>query len=177
MCTREPAASSPGSLPCPELLQVKVQSHPCPPAAAALACPRGRDDRRQGRPALMGSAPAACPSAQSPGCDDVNEHRNEHAPRALLLSSCYIMPSSLQPRGWQHTRLPCPSPSPGACSDSSPLDWRCHPAISSSVVPFSPCPQSLPASGSFPMSQLFTSGGQSIGASASASVLPLNIQG
>ena len=87
------------------------------------------------------------------------------------------MSNSLQPHGLQHTSLPCPSLSPGVCSDSCPLSQWCHPSISSSVVPFSSCPQSFPASGSFPVSQLFPSGGQSIGASASASVLPMNIQG
>ena len=73
--------------------------------------------------------------------------------------------------------LPCPSPSPGICPSSCPLNWCCHPTISSSVALFSSCPQSFPASGSFPMSRLFTSGGQSIGALASASVLPMSIQG
>ena len=77
--------------------------------------------------------------------------------------------------GLQHTRLPCPSPPPEAYSNSSPLRRWCHPTISSSVVPFS-CPQSFPASGSFQMSQFFPSSGQSIGVSASASVLPMNIQ-
>ena len=85
--------------------------------------------------------------------------------------------NSLQPHGLQHPRLPCPSPSPGTCPDSCPLSQWCHPTISSSVVPFSSCPQSFPASGYFPMSQLFTSGGQSIGASASASVLPMYFHG
>ena len=81
------------------------------------------------------------------------------------------------PMGYiKHIRFPYPSPSPGACSDLCPLSWWCHPAISSSFVPFSSCLQSFPASESFPMSQLFASGGQSIGASASASVLPMNIQ-
>ena len=75
----------------------------------------------------------------------------------------------------QHTRLSCPSP-PEACWNSSPLSQWCHPTISSSVIPFSSCPQSFPASGSFPMSQLFSSGGQIIGVSASASVLPMNFQ-
>ena len=84
---------------------------------------------------------------------------------------------TLQPHGLQHTRLPCPSPSPRACSNSCPLRQWCHPTISSSVVPFSSCLQSFPASGSFPMSWLFTSGGQSIGASASASILSVNAQG
>ena len=84
--------------------------------------------------------------------------------------------SSLQSHGLQHTRLPCPSSSPGACSDSWPLSRWCHPTTSSSVVPFSSCPQFSPASGSLPVSQFFASGGQSIAASASASVLPMNIQ-
>ena len=77
---------------------------------------------------------------------------------------------------WTAARLPCPSPTPGACSNSCPLSKWCHPTISSSVVPFSSCPQSFPASGSFQMSQLFASGGQSIGVSASTSVLPMNTQ-
>ena len=90
--------------------------------------------------------------------------------------SCSVMSDSLQPHGLQHSRLPCPSPTPKACSNSSPLSWWCHPTISSSVIPFSSCLQSFPASGSFPRSQFFTSGGQSIGVSALASVLPMNIQ-
>ena len=81
------------------------------------------------------------------------------------------------PHALQHTRLPCPSLSPRVCSNSCWLSWWCHPTISSSVAPFSFSPQSFPASGSFPMSQLFTSGGQSIGTSASASVHLMNIQG
>ena len=80
------------------------------------------------------------------------------------------------PHGLHHARLPCPSASPRACSNSCSLSRWCHPNISSSVVPFSSCPQSSPASRSFPMSQLFASGGQSTGASASASVLPMNTQ-
>ena len=87
-----------------------------------------------------------------------------------------VMFDSLWPNGLQHTRLPCPSPTPAACSNLCPLSWWCHPTISSSVVPFSSCLQSCPASGSFPMSQFFASGGQSIGVSASASVIPMNIQ-
>ena len=86
------------------------------------------------------------------------------------------MPDSLQPHGLRPARLPCPSLSPDVCSNLCPLNRRCHPIISSSVTPFSSCPQSFPASGSFPMSQFFASGGQSIGASASESVLPMNIQ-
>ena len=76
----------------------------------------------------------------------------------------------------QQTRPPCPSPTPGIYSNSCPLSWWCHPTISSSVVPFSSCPQSFPASESFPMSQLFTWGGQSTGVSVSASILPMNTQ-
>ena len=84
---------------------------------------------------------------------------------------------TLQPHGRQHTRLPCPSLSPRICSHSCPLSRWCHPTISSSAIPFSSCPQSFPASGSFPVRCFFTSSGQSIGASVSASVLPMNIQG
>ena len=87
-----------------------------------------------------------------------------------------VMSDSLRPHGMQHARLPCPSPTPRACSNSCPLSRWCHPTISSSVVPFSSCLQYFPASGALPLSQLFTSGGQSIGASASASVLPMSIQ-
>ena len=91
----------------------------------------------------------------------------------LLLFSCSVVSSSLQPYGLQQARLPCPSSYPRACSNSCPLSCWYHPTISSSVVPSS-CLQSFPASGSFPLSQLFTLGGQSIG--DSASVLPMNIQ-
>ena len=87
------------------------------------------------------------------------------------------MYNSLPPNGLQHARLPCPPPTPGPCSNSCSLSRWCHPTISSSVIPFSTCLQSFPALGPFLISQLFTSGGQSIGASASASVLPMNIQG
>ena len=86
-----------------------------------------------------------------------------------------VLSDSLPPHGQQHARPPCPSPTPGVHSDSCPLSRWCHPAISSSV-PFSSHLQSFPASGSFPMSQFFASGGQSIGVSASATVLPVNIQ-
>ena len=87
-----------------------------------------------------------------------------------------VMSDSLWPHGLQHTRLPCPSPTPGACSNSCPLSRWCHPTISSSVIPFSSCLQSFSASGSFPMSRFFASGDQSIGVSASASVFPMTIQ-
>ena len=88
-----------------------------------------------------------------------------------------VVSDSLRPHESQHTRPPCPSPTPGVHLDSCPSSQWCHPAISSSVIPFSSCPQSLPASESFPMSQLFTWGGQIIGVSALASVLPKNTQG
>ena len=83
--------------------------------------------------------------------------------------SCSVVSDSLQPHESQHTRPSCPSPTPGVDSDPCPSSWWCHPTISSSVVPFSYCPQSLPASGLFPMSQLFAWGGQNTGVSASAS--------
>ena len=94
-----------------------------------------------------------------------------------MLFSCSVMSNSLWTHGLQHTRLPFPSPSPGVCSNSCPLSLWCHPTFSSSVIPFSSCPQFYPTSGSFSMNQLFVKGGQSIGASGSASVLPMNIQG
>ena len=90
--------------------------------------------------------------------------------------SCSVVSDSLLPHGLQHARLSYPSPTPRACSNSCPLSHWCHPTISSSVIPFSSCLQSFPASGSFQMSQFFTSGDQSIGISTSASVLPMNIQ-
>ena len=90
--------------------------------------------------------------------------------------SCSVMSNSLQPHGLQHARPHCPSPTPRAYSNSCPFSWSCHPTISSSVVPFSSCLQSFPASGSLPMSQCHTSGGESIGVSALISVLPMNIQ-
>ena len=88
-----------------------------------------------------------------------------------------VLSDSLQPHESQQARPPCSSPTPGVYPNSCPLSQWCHPAISSSVVPFSSCPQSLPASGSFPINQFFAAGGQSIGASASTSVLLMNIQG
>ena len=93
-----------------------------------------------------------------------------------MLFSLQVMSNSLQPHGLHHARLPCPSPSPRVCPSSCPLNRWCHPTISSSVALFSFCLQSFPESGSFPMSQSFTSGVQSIGTSASASVLPVSIQ-
>ena len=95
---------------------------------------------------------------------------------AIRFSSVSQLCLTLQLHGMQHARLPCPSPTLRTCSNSCPLNQWCHPTISSSVIPFSSCLQSFPTSGSFLLSQFFPSGGQSIGVSASASVLPMNIQ-
>ena len=109
----------------------------------------------------------------------VSSSRTSHMPPACLLSSvqfsCSVLSDCLRPHELQHARLPCPSPTPGAYSNSCPSRRWCHPTISSFVVPFSSRLQSFPALGSFPISQFFTSGGQSI-VSALASVLPMNIQ-
>ena len=94
----------------------------------------------------------------------------------ISFSSVAVMSDSLRPHEPQHARPPCPSPTPGVHPNSCPSSQWCHPTISSSVVPFSSCPQSFPASGSFQINQLFTLGGQSIGVSASPSVLPMNTQ-
>ena len=97
------------------------------------------------------------------------------SPSSVQLSHS-VFSDALWPHGLQHARLPCPSPCPGVCSNIYPLSWWCHPTISSTVVPFSFCFQSFPASRSFQMSQFFTLGGQSIGDSVWASVLLMNIQ-
>ena len=99
----------------------------------------------------------------------------ESSTETYICCCCSVTRSCLTLCNSTDCRLPCPSPTPEACSNSCPLSWWCHPAISSSVVPFSSCLQSSPASGSFPMIQFFTSAGQSIGASASASVFLMNI--
>ena len=104
----------------------------------------------------------------------IKEHRYKQG-LSLVQFSCSVVSDSLRPHGLQNARLHCPSPTPRACSNSCPLSQWCHLTISSSVVPFS-CLQSFPASRTLPMSQFFTSGCQSIGVSASASVLPINIQ-
>ena len=96
-------------------------------------------------------------------------------PKISSVQFIYSVMSDLWPHGLQHARLPSPSPTPGACSNSHPLCWWCYPIILPSVIPFS-CLQSFQESGSFPRNQFFTSGGQSIGVSASASVLPMNVQ-
>ena len=102
---------------------------------------------------------------------------NSKNPISSVQSSRSVVFDSLRPHESQHARPPCPSPTPGVHSDSRPLSRWCHPAISSSVVPFSSCPQSLPESESFPVSQLFAWGGQSTGVSALASFLPKKSQG
>ena len=109
-------------------------------------------------------------------CCDGSRPHTRLANVLLLLLNHSVVSDSLRPRGLQHARLPCPSPSPGACSNSCPLNQWCHPSISSSVVPFSSRLGSFPATGSFLMSWLSSSGGQSIGVSVSASVLLMNIQ-
>ena len=103
-------------------------------------------------------------------------HHGAHFAVLVLVQSLSCV-QLLQPHGLQHARLLCPSLSPGICSNSCPLSWRCHPTISSSAAPFSFCLQSFPALVSFPMSWLSASSGQSIGTSALASVLPMNTQG
>ena len=111
----------------------------------------------------------------------INSRKADHVvvqscDRILYQFSHSVMSDSFRPHGLQHARFPCPPSIPGACSNSCPSSWWCHPTISSSGVPFFSYLQSFPASGSFPMSWFFTSGSQSIGISASASVLPMNIQ-
>ena len=107
-----------------------------------------------------------------------NKMYTEHSSKLLysVQFSHSVVSDSLRPHEPQHVRPPCPSPTPRVHPNPCPLSRWCHPTILSSVIPFSSCPQSLPASGSFPMSQLFASGGQNIGVSASASVFPMNIQ-
>ena len=109
-------------------------------------------------------------------CMCIHIHTHTHTQWNVQFSRS-VVSDSLRPHELQHARPPCPSPTPGVHSNSSPSSQWCHPAISSSVIPFSSCPQSLPASGSFPMNQLFTWGGQSTGVSAFASFLPKKSQG
>jgi len=115
------------------------------------------------------------PASSGPSCHELLSTRNT-GPLSIQSSSVTQSCATLQSHELKHTRLPCPSLSPGACSNSRPLSRWCHPTISSSVVPFSSCLQFFPASGSFPVSQLFAWDGQSIGTSASALVLLMNIQ-
>ena len=115
-------------------------------------------------------------SVQNPNANVLLENMESHIHIIQFGSVQSVISDSLQPHGLQHARPPCPSPTPRIYSNSHPLSRWCHPNFLSSVIPFSPCPQSFPASGSFQMSQLFATGGQSIGVSASASVLPMNTQ-
>ena len=119
-----------------------------------------------------------CPSSQSFGFSNsyVWMWELDHKESCSVQFSRSVMSDSLWPHELQHARPPCPSPTPGVHPNSCPLSRWCHPTISSSVIPFFSCFQSFPASGFSPMSQLFTSGGLSIGVSASASVLPMNTQ-
>ena len=124
---------------------------------------------------MVMSSPPLWSSVMDVLCLNPNIYHPEGDKSVPVQFSRSVMSNSLWPCGLQDTRPPCPSPTPRVHPNPCPLSPWCHPAISSSVVPFSSCPQSFPASGSFPMSRLFTSGGQSI--RASASVLPMNIQG
>ena len=130
---------------------------------------------------IMDTGEAALDSPVHSLCCHPGGTRNDAKTWTLLSSDQFssVAQSCLtlcDPMDCSTARLPCLSPTPGAYSNSCPLSWWCHPTISSSVVPFSSCPQSFPASGSFQVSQLFTQGGQSIEVSASTSVLPMNIQ-
>ena len=109
-------------------------------------------------------------------CSKWKKKEKTHKKGSSVQFSCSVVSDSLWPHESQHARPLCPSPTPGVYSNSCPLSQWCHPTISSSVIPFFSCPQSFPASGSFPMSQFFASGGQRIGVSASTSVLPMNTQ-
>ena len=129
--------------------------------------------KRQGR-----GKPAKIEQRKAKGrSKDRSEDLMKNEQHSSVQFSRSVVSDSLRPHESQHARPPCPSPAPGVHSDPRPLSPWCHPAISSSVVPFSSCPQSLPASESFPMSQLFTWGRQSTGVSALASVLPKKSQG
>ena len=126
--------------------------------------------------ARMQAFTSKCPvSIHQPLRQSMDRWECHHSVSSVQFSRS-VVSDSLRPHELQHARPPCLSPTPGVYPNSWPLRRWCHPAISSSVIPFFSCPQSLPASGSFPMSQLFTSGGQSIGVSASVSVLPMNTQ-
>ena len=128
-------------------------------------------------PVFTGALFTTAQTQKQPRHPSREEWIKRHGTHVSVQFSCSVVSNSLRPNGLQHARPPCPSPTPRVYPNSSPLSqWR-HPTISSSVVPFSSCPQSFPASGSFPVCQLFPSGGQRVGASASTPVLPMNIQG
>ena len=120
----------------------------------------------------------SCPGRRcGPYMTQIHVHSRRKGGQSSVQFSCSVVSDSLQPHELQHARLPCPSPTPRVHPNSCALSLWCHPTTSSSVMPFSSCPQSFPASGSFQMSQFFGSGSQSIEVSASASVLPMNIEG
>ena len=124
----------------------------------------------------VGDGQGSLASCSPRGCKESDMTGQQHiVVWSSVQFSHSVVSDSLRPHGLQHTKPPRPSPTPGACSNSYPSSQWCHPTISSYVIPFSSCLQSFPESGSFPMSQFFTSGGQSIGASASALFLPVNI--
>ena len=136
--------------------------------------------KRKGQPTSV-LLPGKCNGRRSlegysPQGHNLAAEQQQHLDYQFSQFSHSVVSSSLWPHGLQQARLPCPSPTPGVHSNSCPLSWWCHLTISSSVVPFSSCPQSLPASVSFPMNQFIASGGQSIRVSASASVPSMNIQ-
>ena len=125
---------------------------------------------------FISSLPVSLNVASGALCHHVRNLPESNPNISSVQFSCSVVSDSLRPRELQHARPPCPSLTPRVHQDSRPSSRWCHPAISSSVIPFSSCPQPLPASGSFPMSQLFTWGGHSIGVSASVSVLLMNTQ-
>ena len=135
---------------------------------------RLRDESEGEREVMRGERERKKKEGSKPGGKE--RRRGERGGGSSVQFSRSVVSDSLRPHGLRHARPPCPSPTPGVDSNSSPLSQRCHPTISSSVVPFFSLPQSFPASGSFQMNQLFASGGQSIRVSASTSVLPMNTQ-
>ena len=135
---------------------------------------RLRDESKGEKEVMRGERERKKKEGSKPGGKE--RRRGERGGGSSVQFSHSVVSNSLPPHGPRHARPPCPSPTPGVDSNSSPLSQRCHPTILSSVVPFSSLPQSFPASGSFQMNQLFASGGQSIRVSASTSVLPMNTQ-
>ena len=142
---------------------------------APLSMEFSRQEKENCHSLLQGIFPTQVWNPGLPHCRQILYHLSHQGSPSIQFSRS-VVSNSLQPHGLQHARIPCPSPAPRACSNSCLLSWWCHPTMSSSVIPFCSCLQSFPASGSFPMSQFFPSGGQSIGVSASALVLPMNIQ-
>ena len=152
-------------------------SHPCPEVAGG---PGHKLISISGKKHIV--LPRHLSAQVAPGMEQMAEDPGKGSPGksedglSSVQFSHSVMSDSLWPHGLQHARLPCPSPTPRVYSNSCPSSRQCHPTVSSSIIPFSSCLQSFPASGSLPISQLFASGGQSIGVSASTSVLPKYIQ-